>query len=55
MLENIEGTIKNGQSREICIIGYTTRRKTQHDMCGTALWTNKHKGDMNTVYVKSRL
>jgi len=29
MLENTEGTIKNGQSRETGNIGYTIRRKTK--------------------------
>jgi hypothetical protein len=29
-LENNEGTIKNGQSRETGSIGYTRRRKTKH-------------------------
>jgi hypothetical protein len=37
MLENTEGAIKNGQSRETGIIGYTrgrqTKQKTQHNMC----------------------
>jgi hypothetical protein len=28
MLENTEGVIKNGQSRETCFIGYTRQRKT---------------------------
>ena len=28
-LENIDGTIKNGQSRETVNIGYTRRRKTK--------------------------
>ena len=38
MLENTEGTIKNGQSRETGNIGHTRRRKTKQ----------KH----NTIYVK---
>ena len=29
MLENTEGAITNGQSRETCNIGYTRRRKTK--------------------------
>jgi len=39
MLENIEGTIKNGQSRETGDIWHTRRRqitktkKPQHNMC----------------------
>jgi len=40
MLENTEGAIKNGQSRETGNIGYTRRRKTQYNMCWTPLWTN---------------
>jgi len=48
MLENTEGVIKNGQSRETCFIGYTRQRKTikkklQHNMCWTPLCANKHK------------
>ena len=31
MLENTEGTIKDGQSRETGNIGYTRRRQTQHN------------------------
>jgi hypothetical protein len=44
-LENTEGAITNGQSRETCNIGYTRRRqtKTQHNMCWTPLYANKHK------------
>jgi hypothetical protein len=46
-LENTEGAIKNGQSRETDNIGYTirikTKQKTQHNMCWTPLYTNKHK------------
>jgi hypothetical protein len=30
MLENTEGAIKNGQSRETGNIGYTRRRKTKN-------------------------
>jgi hypothetical protein len=30
-LENTEGAVKNGQSREICNTGYTRRRKTKHN------------------------
>ena len=42
MLENIEGAIKNRQSRDIGNIRYTT--KTQYDnMCWTPLYENKHK------------
>jgi hypothetical protein len=29
MLENTEGAITNGQSRETCNIGHTRRRKTK--------------------------
>jgi hypothetical protein len=31
MLENTEGAIKNGQSRETGYIRYTRRRKTKHN------------------------
>jgi len=40
MLENTEGAIKKGQPRETGNIGYTRRRKTQHNMCWTPLCTN---------------
>jgi len=47
MLENIEGAIRNGQSRETDNIGYTrwrqTKEKTQHNMCWTPLCANIHK------------
>ena len=43
MLENTKGAIKNGQSRENGNIGYTIRRKTQHNMYRTPLYANKHK------------
>jgi len=42
MLENTEGAIKNGQSRETGNIWYTRWRKTQHNMCWTPLYANKH-------------
>ena len=35
MLENTEGAIKNGQSRETGNKGYTRRRNTQNNMCWT--------------------
>jgi hypothetical protein len=40
--ENTEGAIKNGQARETGNIGYTRRRKTQHNMCWTPLYASKH-------------
>ena len=43
MLENTEGAIKKGQSRETGNTGYTRRSKTQHTICWTSLYTNKHK------------
>ena len=50
MLENTEGVIKNGQSRETGNIGYTMQKKkknnkstTQYYMCWTSLYTNTHK------------
>ena len=46
-VENTEGAIKNGQSRETGNIGYTRLRKdkakTQHNMRRTPLYTHKHK------------
>ena len=46
-LENTKGAIKNRHSRETGNIGYTRRRHqkkyTQHNMCWTSLYTNKHK------------
>ena len=47
MVENTEGVIKNGHSRETGNIVYTRRRKTQHNMCWTPLYANKHKEDMS--------
>ena len=46
MLENTEGAIKNGQSRETGNIVYTRHRKTkqkQHIMSWKPLYVNKHK------------
>ena len=45
MLENPEGEIKKGQSREIGNICYARQRKTktQHNMFWTPLYANKHK------------
>ena len=44
---NTEGAIKNGQTRETGNIGYIRQEeinpKTQHNMCWTPLYTNKHK------------
>jgi len=37
MLENTEGALENGQSRETNIIVYTSRLKTQHNMFWTPL------------------
>jgi len=42
-LENTEGAINNGQSRETGNIGYTIRSKIQHTICWTPLCANKHK------------
>jgi hypothetical protein len=52
MLENTEGAIKNGKSRETGNIRYTRpwTTKTQHNMCWTSLYPNKqkyHKEDMS--------
>jgi len=46
MLENTEGPIINGQSRETGNIGYTGRRQktktnTQYKMCWTGVWIRK--------------
>ena len=47
MLENIEGAIKNGQSRKTCNIDEEKQNKnttkTQHNMRWTPLYANKHK------------
>ena len=48
MLENTEGAIKNGQSREtgnIYRVHKTEKKqkKTQHNMCWTPLYANKSK------------
>ena len=42
-LENIDGTIKNGQSRETVNKTKKNKTKTQHNMCWTPLYANKHK------------
>jgi hypothetical protein len=42
-LENTENAIKNGKPSETGNIGYTRRRKTQHNMCWTPVCANKHK------------
>jgi hypothetical protein len=46
-LGNTEGAIKSGQTRETGHIGYTRRRKTQHNMCGIPKYEEKH----NTICV----
>ena len=46
MLENPEGAIKQGQSREIGNRVNKTKKnktKTQHNMCWTPPYVNKHK------------
>jgi hypothetical protein len=46
MLENIEGAIKKGQSRETGNKGYTKRgqtTQTHHNMYQTPLYASKHK------------
>ena len=49
MNENTEEAIKNGQSGETGNIGYTRHKantnktKTQHNMCWTPPYANKHK------------
>jgi len=42
-LENTEGPIKNGQSRETVNKTKKNKIKTQHNMCWTPLYANKHK------------
>jgi hypothetical protein len=51
MLENTEGAIKHGQSRETGNIGVRkkiNKTKTQYNMCWTPLYENKHKNVNNT-------
>ena len=65
MLENTEGAIRNGQSRETGNIGWvhktkknknttqyvldtTIRKQTQHNMCWTPLYVNKHNRKYGT-------
>ena len=47
MRDNTERVIKTVQSRETGNIGHIRRRqtkqKTQHNMCWTPLYANKHK------------
>jgi hypothetical protein len=43
MLKNTEGAIKNGKSKETGNIGCTIRRKTQHNIYWTPIYSNKHK------------
>jgi hypothetical protein len=39
-LENTKGAIKNGQSRETGVIGYTRRRPTNHKKQHNMYWTS---------------
>jgi len=48
-LENTEGAIQNGQSRETGNVGYTIRSKTQHNMCWTSLYTQTNTNNVNKV------
>ena len=46
MLENIEGAIKSGQSKETGNKTKTNKAKTQHNMRWTLLYANKQKWRM---------
>jgi hypothetical protein len=50
MLENAEGAIKNGQSRETGNIGYTRRRKTKQNH--NTICIGHHYAQTNTNNVK---
>ena len=68
MLENTNGAIKKGQSRETGNTGVTWRRKlatqgthdeeekpkTQHNMCWTPLDVNKHKQHKQDILQTTR-
>ena len=45
MLESTEGAIEKGQSREPGNVGTQgeDKTKTQHNVCWTSLFANKHK------------
>ena len=48
MLENTEGAIKNGQSRETGKIGYTRRRKQKHNtICVGHHYTQTNTNNVN--------
>jgi hypothetical protein len=52
MLENTEGAIKNGQSRETGNIGYTRQRKTKqkhHTICGGHQYTQTSTNNVNKI------
>ena len=48
MLENTEGAIKNGQSRETGNIGYTRRRKTKQKQKYNTICVGHHYTQTNT-------
>ena len=54
MLENTEGAIKNGHSREPGNIEYTRRTKTKqkyrHNMCWTPLYAKKTINNVNKTW-----
>jgi len=56
MLENIEGTINNGQSRDNGNIGYTRRRgqtKTQHNtICVGHQYMQSNTNNVNHICLK---
>ena len=52
MLENAEGAIKNGQSRETGNIGYTRRRKTKQNH--NTICIGHHYAQTNTNNIKKR-
>ena len=55
-LENTEGAIKNGQSRETVNRGYKTKKykpKTQHNMCLTPLYAQNTNNVNKTTFIIS--
>ena len=53
MLENTEGAIKNGQSRETGNIGYTRRKKTHNTICVGHHYAQTNTNNVNKLMQKS--
>ena len=53
MLENTEGAIKNGQSRETGNIGYTRRKKNHNTICVGHHYAQTNTNNVNKLMQKS--